>query len=355
VSRWIKFVVSLAITGGALWWTFRGTDWDQMWAALRYANWWILGWYLLILVLIHFARTLRWGHLLSAQEKVPFKPLNDASAIGFMMLVLLPFRLGEFARPFLIAQRSKIRRSAAMTTVVFERIVDGVAIAALLLVLLLFIPPDAPDVGKIRVGGVLTFAVFFGGFLFLLVARWQHDRVIAALRAVFGLASKRLANKVVHIVDGFVGALKQMPDGRNMTLFIFWTVVYWVANGFGMALFAKAFDCSGAEGAAAAICQPLSLTLFQGYVVLGAVIVGMLIPAAPGSAGTFQFAILLALGLFLPQPVVKSSGVAYANVLWIVQMLQQIAFGLFFMVRSHLSFTDIAGRLSERGDQATGA
>ncbi|MEW5737637.1 MAG: lysylphosphatidylglycerol synthase transmembrane domain-containing protein [Myxococcota bacterium] len=351
MSRWIKLLLSLAITVLAGWATLRGTDWGLMWASLRYANWFVLASYLLVLVVVHFARTLRWGNLLSAQEHVPFKPLNEASAIGFMMLVILPFRLGEFARPFLIAQRSSIRRSVAMTSVVFERIVDGVAVAALLLVLLLFIPSDAPDVGKIRVGGLLTFAVFFGGFLFLLLARWQHDRVIAFLRALFGIVSKKVAEKVVHIVDGFVGALKQLPDRKNMALFLMWTTVYWVINGLGMALFANGLDCSGANGAA---CQPLHLTAFQGYVALGAVIVGMLIPAAPGSAGTFQYAITLALGLFMPQNVVKSAGAAFAWSLWIVQILQQIVTGLFFMVRSHLSFRDLAGKLSDQSQQASG-
>lgn len=344
MSRWIKFGLSLAVTVVAGWAALRGTDWDLMWASLRYANWPVLASYLVVLVVVHIARTLRWGNLLSAQEHVPFKPLNEASAIGFMMLIILPFRLGEFARPFLIAQRSNIRRSPAMTSVVFERIVDGVAIAALLLVLLLFIPSDAPDVGKVRVGGLLTFAVFFGGFLFLLLTRWQHDRVTGLLRKVFGLVSAKLAEKIVHVVDGFVGALKQLPDRRNMTLFILWTGLYWVVNGLGMSWFANGFDCSGAAGAA---CEPLHITVFQGYVALGAVIVGMLIPAAPGSAGTFQYAIAIALGLFLPQGTVKSAGQAFAWTLWLVQMLQQIAFGLFFMVRSHLSFSDIAGKLSD--------
>ena len=54
--------------------------------------------------------------MLATQERVRFRSLNDASAIGFMMLLVLPFRLGEFARPFLIAQRSSIRRSAGPTT-----------------------------------------------------------------------------------------------------------------------------------------------------------------------------------------------------------------------------------------------
>lgn len=350
MSRWIKFGLSLAITAVSLWWTFRDTRWDEMWASLRYANWSMLVWYLGVLTIIHVARTLRWGNLMSGIEKVPFKPLNEASAIGFMMLIILPFRLGEFARPFLIAQRSGIRRSPAMTSVVLERIVDGVVMAATLRVLLFWVPDDNPDVGRIHIAGNLMFLVFFSGLLFLLIARWQHDRVVWLLRKVFGLVSAKLADKVVHVVDGFVGALKQLPDGKNLALFVFWTAVYWTFNGFGMSLVANAFDCSGAAGAA---CEPLHISVFQGYVVLGVLIVGMMIPAAPGSAGTFQFAILLALGVFLPQAVVKSSGVAYANVLWIVQMTQQIAFGLFFMVRSHLSFSDLAGKLSDESAKAS--
>lgn len=347
MTRWIKFGVSLFITGVCLWWTFKDTRWDEMWTALRSANWLVtLPIYLLLLTVVHLARTLRWGNLLSGIERVPFRPLNEASAIGFMMLVILPFRLGEFARPFLIAERSGIRRSPAMTSVVLERIIDGIIIAGLLRGLMFFVPDDAHDIDRVRIGANLMFLVFFSGFCFLLLARWKHDLVVGLMRKVGGLVSPHLTEKIVHMVDGFVGALKQLPDGKNMALFFFWTAVYWAANGYGMAFFANGFDCSGAPAGAA--CQPLQLSAFQGYFVLCVVIVGMMIPAAPGSAGTAQLALLIGLGVFLPQSVVKSSGVAYANVLWLVQMLQQIAFGLFFLVRSHGSFRDIAGKLGEQ-------
>lgn len=353
MSRWIKFAVSIAITAACLFWTFKDTHWEEMKNALLAANWVrLLVGYGLILTVIHFARALRWGNLLSGLEKVPFKKLNEASAIGFMMLIILPFRLGEFARPFLIAQRSNIRRSAAMTSVVFERIIDGLIIAILLRVLMFFVPDDAPDIDRVRIGANLMFAVFFSGFVFLLIARWKHDLVVGLLRKTVGRVVPGITDKVVGIVDGFVGALKQLPDAKNMALFFVWTAVYWVANGYGMSFFAESFDCSGAAGLS---CTPLTLTPFQGYFLLCVVIVGMMIPAAPGSAGTAQLAVLIGLGVFLPQVTVKSSGVAYANVLWIFQMLQQILFGVFFMVRSHASFSDIAGKLSEdkkEGDAA---
>lgn len=351
MTRWIKFVVSLLITGACLWWTFKDTRWAEMWTALRSANWVILiPGYLLLLAGIHLARVLRWGNLMSGLEKVPFGKLNEASAIGFMMLVILPFRLGEFARPFLIAERSNIRRSPAMTSVVLERIFDGLIIAVLLRGLMFFVPDDAPDIDRVRVGANLMFLVFFSGFCFLWLARWKHDLVVGLMRKVGGLVSPSLTEKIVHMVDGFVGALKQLPDGKNMALFFFWTAVYWSLNGFGMSMFANGFDCSGVSPGE--VCQPLQLSAFQGYFVLCVVIVGMMIPAAPGSAGTAQLALLIGLGVFLPQHVVKSSGVAYANVLWLVQMLQQIGVGLFFLVKSHGSLRDLAGKLGEQQRQA---
>lgn len=343
MSRWIKFGLSLAVTVVCLWWTFRGTHWAEMWVSMRSANWLVLLPYAVILTIIHVARTLRWGNLLSGIEKVPFRKLNEASGIGFMMLIILPFRLGEFARPFLVAQRSSIRRSAAMTSVVFERIVDGVAIAILLRTLMFFIPGESEGITRIRIGANLMFLVFFSGLMFLLLARWQHDRVVAVLRATIGRIARGLTEKVIGIVDGFVSALKQLPDGRNMALFFVWTAVYWVLNGLSMSMFANAFDCGGGT---VANCTPLHIDVFQGFVVLCVLIVGMMIPAAPGSAGTFQAFMLLALSVFVPEPVVNGSGVAYANVIWLVQLAQQIIFGIVLLFASHSSFSDIAGKLS---------
>src|SRR5215471_7062118 len=122
VNRFSKLGLSIAVTVAFTWWAFRDTDWHGQWASLRSANYlWLIP-YFVILGLVHVSRTLRWGCLLSGMERVRFRALNEAAAIGFMMLFILPFRLGEFARPYLIARRSSMRKSAAMTSVVLERI-----------------------------------------------------------------------------------------------------------------------------------------------------------------------------------------------------------------------------------------
>jgi hypothetical protein len=325
-----------------LWYAFRDTNWDEQWASLRAANlWWGVP-YLFILLCIHLCRTLRWGSLLSGLERVRFRELNEASGIGFMLLIALPFRLGEFARPFLIAQRSKIHRSPAMTTVVLERIVDGIAVAALLRGLLFFIPRSAPGYGVVSVAGNGMFLIFAGGLAFLLFAWWQRDRAVWLVRKVAAPISPKAANEVARIVDSFVGAMHQLPSPMELAKFFAYTVVYWGLNGFGMMIMARAF-----EAPAVGIAAPLQVDLFLAYVVMCTLVVAVMIPSAPGMAGTFQVGIKFGLGLFLPEALVNSKGLAYANVLWLFQTTQQIGLGLILLWISRLSLRGITGKLTE--------
>lgn len=160
MKKALQLVLMLGVTGLFTWLAFRGTRWDRLGESLKSAHYrWLIP-YLMLLLLAHVFRVLRWGNLLSGMEKIPFRQLNEASSIGFMMLLVMPFRLGEFARPFLIAQRSQIRRSSAMTTIVLERIADGLTIAVLLRALLFFLPGYTDTVRYVRWGANMMFVVF---------------------------------------------------------------------------------------------------------------------------------------------------------------------------------------------------
>ncbi|WP_095982268.1 flippase-like domain-containing protein [Melittangium boletus] len=341
MKRAVKLVVSLLMTVVFSWWAFRETNWQSQVSSLKSANYlWVVP-YFGILMLIHLARTLRWGCLLSGMERVPFRPLNEASGIGFMMLLVLPFRLGEFARPLLIAQRSSIRRSAAMTSVVLERITDGMFVAVMMRVLLLFVSADVPELRYVKLGANLMFAVFAGGLAFLLFALWHQDTAVRLVRITVGRLVPAVADKMADVVDSFVGAMRQLPDRRQMAGFFLFTLMYWGLNGAGMALLSRAFGAS------------MSLTLFQAYVLNCVLVVGIMVPAAPGMMGTFQAAMKVGLSLFLPASVVNSSGLAYANVLWLCQTVQQVGLGVLLMSAGHLSFRDLAGRLDKEQAAST--
>src|SRR5438309_12114278 len=119
-----------------VWLSLRHTDVRAVLGAMAAADPVRIAIYVLILLVIHVIRTVRWGILLEPLGHVSFKRLNSASAVGWMLLMVLPLRLGEFARPLLIARPRegdgvRLRRSGAMASIVVERIVDGIAIGLL--------------------------------------------------------------------------------------------------------------------------------------------------------------------------------------------------------------------------------
>ena len=85
-------------------------------------------------VVVHVCRALRWNYLLAPLNvKIPAGPLLAISSVGFMAILALPARLGEFVRPGLLRRRG-ISASAALGTVAVERIVDLLLISVLVFV-----------------------------------------------------------------------------------------------------------------------------------------------------------------------------------------------------------------------------
>jgi uncharacterized protein (TIRG00374 family) len=327
VKRAIQIGAGIAISGLALWLTLRGKDLGAIWQAVASANYvWLLP-YVGVLALIHLARTLRWGILLEPVAKVPFSRLNAVSAVGFMALSILPFRIGEFARPYLIAQRPHIRVSATLSSVVVERVADGVFMAALLVLTLLAVPEGTPGLHFLRMGGLAVFAAFAGLLGFLIVAYRNRGLAVRITHRVLDPLSPRIAERASGMMDAFIHGLRLVPSRSKVAAFFLLTAAYWSLNGWGMGLLARAFD--------------LHLTLLQSFTVLGVLVVGVMIPSGPGMVGTFQAATVLGLSLFVPADVLDTRGTAYANVLWAVQLTFTTALGLFFLFSRHIRIAQI--------------
>ena len=117
-------------------------------------------------------------------------------------------------------------------------------------------------------------------------------------------------------------ALRLVPSRGKLVAFFLLTIVYWGLNGYGMSVLARGFG--------------FDLSPIATYATLGVLVVGVMIPAGPGMVGTFQGAIVVGLALFFDREAVATRGVAFANVLWAVQIAQQTALGLLFLPSRHV-------------------
>ncbi len=335
MKRAVQVLAGFAISAGALWLTLRGKDLAAIWSEMRAADYRYLAPYIVALFVIHLGRTVRWGILLEPVAKVPFARLNAVSAVGFMALFILPFRLGEFARPYLVAERPRLRVSAALSSVVTERVVDGMFMGVMLVAALLAVPEGTPGLAILKAGGVLVSLAFAALLVLLVVAYRNRAAAVRFVSSVLGVMSPRLAERAAGMLDAFIHGLRVIPSRRKLALFVVLTVGYWGINALGLALLARGFG--------------FRLGAVEALALLGVLVVGVMIPAGPGMVGTFQGAIVVGLALFAPPEAVATRGMAFANVVWAAQLVQQTAFGLFFLFSRHVQLARILTAPAEVG------
>ena len=290
--------------------------------------------YVGLLVVVHLCRSLRWNNLLAPLHvHVPAGPLLAISSVGFMAILALPARLGEFVRPGLLRKRG-VSATAALGTVAVERIVDGLLISLFVFGAFFSLrSPSSP--GWMMPTAYAALGVFAAALVFLLFAmRWPVATVQFCLKmSLLPRIAPRIAgvieSKLLEMIRGF----DVLKDQSNLGVFILWSLVYWGANGFGVWVLARGFH--------------LPLSLFGSYAVMGLVAVGVTLPNSPGLVGQFQWFTLLGLTLYLgpdantPHTTLYATTFAFANVHYVMQVGWYILCGAVGLATPWVSFHDL--------------
>ena len=360
----IKTLIGLAIGAFFIWLSARDSPLDQLVGPMRFeaghfivgsgfvpvgaagqkallaANGWSLDlvWllpYLSILVLVHVLRVVRYRPLLNPITRLSLRDHNRIGAVGFMAMFLFPLRLGELVRPYLVKKTtgSSVRMSEVLATVAVERIVDGLVVALLLFGILTLLPHTDPATAtKLEVGAVFALALFAGASLLLAGARWQHARTRRFVEFTAGLVSKRLAAFIDHILEAFLRGLRRLPSARAFLLFLSLTIVYWAINGVGVWCMVRAFY--------------LPVDLVGAYAMMACVVVGMMIPNSPGNVGSFWYFLLLPITLYGVGHG-STQATAFGLTVWLMQLLQQTAFGAWFIIRHQVTWKGVVAATYE--------
>jgi glycosyltransferase 2 family protein len=274
--------------------------------------------YALTIVPVHLFRAWRWKYLLRPiGVRLPFTRLMIISTVGFMAILALPFRLGEFARPYYVVRQGQSRMSEVLGTVAVERIVDGLVIAILLFVTYLFsFAPGAHAYGPVlAVSAWLALLGFIGLTAFLGCAlRWPEATIRLALAVTFlRRLSPRLAHKLADKLRALIQGFRALHQPRDLIPFLAQTALYWGANGLGMWILARLMH----------LPVPLS-GAFAAMAFTGVLIT---LPNAPGLVGQFHAGVLLALAAYLPEAVLTSAGGAYAIAVHGIQFVWYVGLG----------------------------
>ncbi len=331
----VKLIASALITGlilytlqkGGLTLTPGGRSFDAV-------KWWTVPAYLLSYAALSYFRAVRWRFLLRSFADVPRRRVLAVSWIGFAAILLLPFRLGEIVRPYMLREKGKISMSSATGTVVAERVVDGLFLSIVLAIALITVPTVHPlpekvvglpiSVQDVRTSGFMMLGLFTVAFTVIAVFYFARAWARRMTLAVFGVVSKRLGEKLAEMAEKLANGLHFLGRGRDAGGFLFETTLYWGLNALGMWLLAYGCGVVHADGS--------PITFGEACALMGMLGCTILIPGPPGLLGVFQAGIYAGMTMYFPTEIVTGPGAAYVFILYASQLLWQITGAGIFLV-----------------------
>jgi uncharacterized protein (TIRG00374 family) len=296
-------------------------DWRKTADEWGDAQLWVLVPALVCVLLAVLARAQAWRCLMG--NKVPFGRCFWVLNIGYLLNGILPFRLGDVARAYLIGRRKKripppVSSGSALSAVTLERMFDLLLTCILVLGVL-------PSIAGMQIGGRvlwIAFGLAFVLYVALFAASIVRSRIV---KIAAGAAVKMpFLRPFVKPLDHYLHGLAQVRNMRRsvpailwIALAIFlWAAEYWIVlRGF--------FPSASAYG---------GLLSWVGGSI------GEAVPSSPSSLGVFENAVAFVL---TKSGFLHDTAVAYAIALHMLNIVTLSALGALGLVVEHQSLTSV--------------
>ncbi|MCP4807851.1 MAG: flippase-like domain-containing protein [Proteobacteria bacterium] len=323
-----KIAVVLVLTAACLIWVLWGIDWSQIQVSAADANYAYVAPVFGIYLLNHCIRSVRLRLLLDRAD-IAFSEMFAVTTIGFLAINVVPLRLGEFVRPYLLLERSKVPFGTSFAAVFIERLLDLLGLMTMLLVVGWQV--DLPEQGVI-VGDVDVFAagqkvigtLIGGGMLFLLGLLIIGKPLIALVLRFIPVEPVRV--KVEGLLTtfhaGLVGLVKRPGAGLACVAL---TAVMWMGIVASCYSVMMGFD---------AIAQTWQMALTTWTIT----ITGMTVAPTPGFFGSYEAFCTASLLLW---GVDREVATTYALVLHLTQFGFIVGLGSTYLLKEGISLRQV--------------
>jgi uncharacterized protein (TIRG00374 family) len=214
-------------------------------------------------------RTRRWQMILQPVAAIPYRVVGRALLVGYGLNTIMPARLGELFRAEFFKNIYGLSRIWALTSIVIERLFDGLTVVACLAVGLVLTATMPLEAG-IVIDVLVTAGILFGAILLasLSLSGSLMSRLLARL--------PRIAAQMGMVQRGFA----ILHTWRTLEIAILTLLIY-LPDALSLWFLIKAVG--------------LALRLGDLLVLVGLASLSTLVPSGPAFLGTLQFAYALAI------------------------------------------------------------
>jgi len=319
---------------------FRGVDWRQVGRAVAGANHPLLVLALGTVLLTTLAKAARWRLLFPQEHGRPrLSKLFPVLLIGQTVNAVLPARLGEITRAYLIGEIEGVDKALALSTVIVEKALDAIMLLILVALLFAFMPlPGWLGRSGILVSGFLA-AVVCLALVGVYRTQWIQNRSK-------GIAKSPLVAWIWRSRPSKIGSFDLERSLRTITAglstlcrtvldrTVQWRDVAGQLVGWSVFVWAMAALTNYLTFLALGIEAPFLAALF----LLAALYLGAAAPSPPGRVGVFHYVCVLSLSLF---SVDRSLALSYGLVLHLIVFAPMISLGAWFLWKENYELSKL--------------
>jgi uncharacterized protein (TIRG00374 family) len=329
-----RYLAGAAVSIFFLYIAVRELNFPDLWEALIHAKYlWVIPGVLSYLAAFGF-RTLRWMLLIQHGKKVKYKDLVPTMAVGRAANNILPWRLGEGVRVFLLRSRNGVPMSFGFGTLIVERTSDGIVMLIYILIAMAIGGlPDNVVIRDLYTYGVIIFSLglilIYVMLLFPKLARWLID---TAGRIII---PKRFREWYGNVTANFVQGLAALKDPWTATLILVTALMVWNCELGIYRLIMNCFD--------------FGVDLHQLLLFSAAANLGTSLPSGAANIGTFDtpgFLVLTQLSGINPN-IAASYMLILHGLLW----LTETGLGIIFLPKMGMSWKEL-GEKSQKAAES---
>ena len=202
-----KTIVGVVISMAGIYWAFKDFNFLDFRKSIKQIN-------LIYIILAAFflwvsvwLRGLRWKWLFKENVSPSIRSLYRAELIGYFGNNILPLRLGELLRSYIVGKENSLSKSFVFGTVVLERLMDSLILASFTLLLLLTFPLEGTIKQYLIWGCIISFILM--AVLLIIINRIQifqteNKMFIIIKKIIDGLSSIRKEMVIPVIISSLL-------------------------------------------------------------------------------------------------------------------------------------------------------
>ena len=278
----LKYLSFLLLGIGLLYLAFRNINLGEIWEELKHANYSWLIWSMILALISHYFRALRWNQLINQMNyKTSALTTFYAVMIGYLANLALP-RMGEITRCVVLSKKDNIPFNSLFGSVIAERVFDLVVLILIIIIVLLAqITEIGGFLNRILIEPIM--GSYTGNFWAIIVVVSSLIVLVIIGIIIFKklkpwLKTTMLYKKIEEFLEGFMGGLISIAKLEKRGLFLFYTFMIW---GLYLAMIVLPFYSFEATSL---------LNIIDGMTVLAIGSLGIVAPT-PGGIGSYHFII----------------------------------------------------------------